>query len=153
MKNYFFSSKIKAEYEEELKYLLYFNPQQNKVVSGIEASIEKYGIPRIIKTDIFLNIAVGNLKDVQSIFAFDTARKGLPLIGIMIYYRESENILTLLHIAVKEEYSLNSSSCKYSLTIEMIEELKNIARKLKKINTIIIYYKKDKKGEIKIKQS
>ena len=149
--NVILTSSLHQSYEDRLKSLLFFNPAQRKAMSGIETSIEKFGLPRINKSNDKLTVTVGNLPDVQTIFAMIKNNKVVELAGVMIFFRESKNNITLLHIAVSDEYSLSNLKGSYIITMMLVSELKKIAKRIKQIQTITILYKKDKIGKIHIR--
>lgn len=150
MKTIGFISKLPKESINDLKSLLFFNPEQRKVVSGIEAAILKYGLPEIITENEYLRVKVGNLIDVQSVFAIDKYNGNEILAGVLLYFRESEENMVLLHIAVREEYTISGSKGRSYLTLYMLNEFIKDISKIKGINKLTIYYTKDKKGIIKI---
>lgn len=150
MDNIKFSSELEIKYLEDIKSLMFFNPEQQKVVSGILASIERYGLPSVKEINGKIRIQIGELPDVQTIYALDKSKEDIPLVGVIVFFRESKEKITILHIAVKDEYTISSSSRKSFLTIRLIEQLKQIATRIKGIKTLTIFYQKDKIGTINL---
>ena len=143
-----FSSELSNEFINDLKLLIYFNPEQYKVSKGIETSIELYGLPEIADNNGNLKIELGDLEDVQTLYCM--TEEPVELVGVVIFYRESMDNLTILHIAVKDDYTLSSSKGKSYIMFEMIKELKKLAVAIKGIKTITIMYSRDKFRKIKV---
>ena len=141
-----FVSKIKTMYLEDLESLLYFNKEQRKVISGIESSIEKYGLPQIKIEEENLGITIEKIKEPQVIYILNDMD---TLLGLIIFYRETKENIVILHIAIKEQFTMSSNN-KFSAAIALIEELKNKAKRIKGITTLSIYYKRDTIGKIKV---
>jgi len=141
-----FCSDLSAEHKESLNDLLFFNREQSKFSRGIVASIEKYGLPIIFENNNKLSIALEKIDDVQSIFAInkelDKSTAYIPdeLIAVMIFFRESIDCIALIHIAVKENYTFLSSKGQSYLATDLLFRLKDIAKHLKNIEYIKIYY-------------
>eukprot|EP01156_Anaeramoeba_ignava_P015967 Anaeramoba_ignava/a617238_6.p1 GENE.a617238_6~~a617238_6.p1 ORF type:complete len:147 (-),score=20.09 a617238_6:128-568(-) len=146
MKSITFTSVLNIKFLEKLKTLLFFNPEQQKIVTGILASIEKYGLPKIEPEGENIVIKVGELTEVQSIYAIDNEE----LVGVMLFFRETAQNITLLHIAVAEEHSLQGNKGNKMIALQLIYKLKEIAAKIKDVKTISIYYQKDVLKKIKI---
>jgi hypothetical protein len=70
---------------------------------------------------------------------------------VIVFFRETLDNITILHIAVKEEYTMTCSNGKSYITINLIEQLRKLASKLKGIRTLTIFYHKDTIGKIKVK--
>lgn len=150
IKKYKYRSTIEIAYLKELENLLFFNSGQKRVISGIEASIEKFGIPKIIKKDKLIKITVGNNSDIQTIYAFTDEEKP-RLAGIILYFRVTIEEITIIHIAVNPEYSINSNKEKSYLALMLVDEVKKNAARIKGIRFLNILYSLDNKRRIKVR--
>lgn len=135
--NFFITSEISIDYKNELESLLFFNDEQPKFQQAIVASINQFGLPEIKQSNDKLKVVINNL-DVQTLFAFNEENNKLS--GVMIFYRDSIENITLIHIAVSREYTVLKTESNYCLTFMLMDKLTEIAKKIKSIKTITIYY-------------
>ncbi len=148
-----FSSVIKNNYRDSLESLLHINENQIEFSRDIVNIIEKYGIPEIVSNLDNLRIKIGNLSEVQCIFAFDGNENYDHLIGLIIYYRTTTEDIIILHIAVNWEYAVSGKYGDQMLAMRLISKVREIANRLKGIETISISYNGDfkKLKTIKVK--
>ena len=99
-----FSSILPEEFRQDLETLLFFNPLQGRARTGIARSIERYGEPRVYVQDGMLRVAVGQLPDVQTLYALAGHDDSYELVGVAVYIREGDR-LSMLHLAVAEDTS------------------------------------------------
>lgn len=142
MKSIYFSSVLKSEYQEDLETLLFFNPQQERVSDAIMESIERYGTPKIIVDGELLRISVGTLPSVQTLFAFKHEKEKESLVGVLVYFRSSDENLVLLHVAAKENYCMFGSQGDQMLIFELITKLRQIASRIKGVRFLTVMYQK-----------
>ncbi len=135
-----FSSILSSEYLEDLEMLLFFNPLQEKALSGIHHSIREYGVPSIYLDGARLRVRVQELSDVQTLYAMDDSDGKPRLIGVMVFSRTDPSTLALLHIAVREEYSRFGSLADAGLVPKFLGQLRQIARQLKGVQAINLKY-------------
>ena len=131
-----FSSILESAYLEDLERLLFFNPLQEKALSGIHHSIREYGVPSIYLDGGNLRVKVAGLPDVQTIYALEDSISRPLLVGVMVFSRTDEKTIALLHIAVREEYSRFGKRADAGLVPKFLEQLKQIARRLKGVKAI-----------------
>jgi hypothetical protein len=136
----FFASVLSESYQHELETLMFFNTQQNKFVAGIVQSVEIYGRPRIVADAQQLRVAVGDLGIVQSLFAFDSDRPDATLIGVILYFRECVEQLTVLHIAIQADYSATGAKANQLLAVRLVQQVRMVAAHLKGITSITLLY-------------
>ncbi len=137
-----FTSVLDDAYLEELEKLLFFNPQQNKILTGINESIADYGVPNIYVDRGRLRVGIENLPGAQTIFALEDGAGEPSLVGVMVYSRVDLENLVLLHIAVREEYSRFGARSDVGLVNKMMSQLRAIARKLNGVRSIHLKYSK-----------
>ena len=143
MREFYFSSKLSRKYYKALEKLLFFNKKQAVFIRNIEKSIEEYGIPRIVADGETLRIKTGSINDVQNLFAFDSKAEDANLIGFILYFRPTSNKMIVLHIAVDENYSFDGQFSDQTLTIQLINKVREIALKIKGIEFLSIAYGRD----------
>ena len=143
MRECHFSSKLSRKYYKALEKLLFFNKKQAFLIRDIEKSIEEYGVPRIVADGETFRITTGSINDVQNLFAFDSETEDANLIGFILYYRPTLNKMIILHIAVDENYAFDGKFSDQTLTIQLINKVKEIALKIRGIELLSIAYGKD----------
>jgi len=143
MRECHFSSKLSRKYYKALEKLLFFNKKQAFLIRDIEKSIEEYGVPRIVADGETFRIKTGSINDVQNLFAFDSETEDANLIGFILYYRPTLNKMIILHIAVDENYAFDGKFSDQTLTIQLINKVKEIALKIRGIELLSIAYGKD----------
>ncbi len=151
-----FCSDLSAVYKDSLNELLFFNREQSKFARGIIASIDKYGLPIVSEKNDKICISLEKFEEVQTIFALtkedSAANAPEELIGVMLFLRESSDCIALIHIAVKEKYTFLSSKGQSYLATELLFKLKAIAKQLKNIEHIKIYYHNEEPKLLRIKK-
>lgn len=131
-----YTSLLNQDYSEDLERLMFFNPGQHTMHDAIVDSVDKFGLPSVSAIDGHLRISVEKFNDVQSIFALEDDR----LVGILVYYRFTIECLTVIHIAVEEEYSSHGKRSHRMLILRMLDLLRKNARRICGVNTIRIMY-------------
>ncbi len=143
MQPVFFSSGINVKYKSELEEILFFNKRQKEYLQDINNSIESYGLPKIIQEGNSLKIRVEHLKDVQTIYAFDSNESDAALLGLILYYRISVDEIIVLHIAIVDECTAEGSYSKEFVVLRLINKLKENAKRIKGVEKIRISYTGD----------
>lgn len=137
------TSKLGGGYRGALEELLFFNPQQQKVLAGIMHSIEAFGAPSITTDNNLLRIQVEGLKEVQTLYALTDAVDDPQLIGVIIYVRiDIENVI-ILHIGVREDYSTQGKHGDQMLVVRLVSELRMSCRFVKDLRYLHLMYGKN----------
>jgi len=137
-----FASRLPAAHRAELEALLFFHPRQSRVFPGIVESVEKYGHPRIVEEAGYLRVSVGESAEVQNLYALVRRREKAELAGALVYTRADRETLVLLHIAVKDEYSLSGRHSHQMLTMKLLAKLQEIALQIKGVRFLVVVYGK-----------
>jgi hypothetical protein len=135
-----FSSILGNEHYDALEQILFFNPQQNKALSGIHHSVDEYGVPSIFVDGDRLRVIVTGLPGTQTLFALNELNGGLDVAGVMVYARTDPENIVLLHIAVKQEYTRSGVYADAMLVSRFMAQLREIARRLKGVRSITLKY-------------
>lgn len=146
-----FSSVLHSSYYDELEKLMFFNPQQGKVRNEVISAVERYGQPKIYRDGDRLRIGVGSAPMVQALFALDETKTTNKLLGVIAYMRENSENIAILHIVVREDYSAIGTHADQMLVMHLIDRVRQIAAKIKGVNTITIAYKAEKLTKIPVK--
>ena len=129
-----YTSTLTPEYGEELERLMFFNPGQQTALAAIVDSLERFGPPNVYADGGCLRVRVEKLDEVQTLFAMD----GDTLVGVLVYSRILLERLTVIHIAVDQDYSSHGKFAPNMLVMRMLELLRNSARRIKGVETIRI---------------
>lgn len=131
-----FLSVLEEKSIDQLENLLFFNPQQIRYIQEIVQTVNQYGKPRIIKTNRGLSIAIDNIYDLQNLFFLD---KNDKLIGVAMYYLEDKTTVTLLHIAICDEYN-SQNNPEYNTFIKVVSRIVKSLRLIKGVERLKILY-------------
>jgi hypothetical protein len=140
MREFVYSSALPPARYEELADLMFFNHEQPRFRDTIVEAIERYGEPQIVVTDHSLRFSVGDLGEVQTLYALDGDVMRGRLAGAMLYARISEQKVVLLHIGVAHEYTSGGRRSNRRLALKMVKRLKEIGRSVKGVREIEILY-------------
>jgi len=116
------SNRINEIYYGNLEKIFYLNSRQHFHIKAIERMVEKYGNPKIIEKDGYLEMTSEKCSDSRSLFI----SKGPALIGVLIYYQSSNTNIEIIHIALNNDYSMNNlfgllNNCIKFLNIEKLK--------------------------------
>lgn len=134
-----FTSTLEIKYCEDLEQLMFFNPSQKNALAAIEDSLEKFGLPCIYDDGDYLRVKVEKLDEVQTLFAMDND----ILTGVLVYSRITLERLTVIHIAIHQDYSAQGKHAHSMLMMRMLELLRNCARRIKGVETIRLMHRKN----------
>jgi hypothetical protein len=140
MAKFFFSSILNPSYHESLENLLFFNTQQQQFRTEIIQSVENYGTPAIVQEDDRLRVQVGQLSQVQSIFGLDGDHPDDTLIGVILYFREQLEQLTVLHIAVQADYAATGFHADQLLAMRLLQQVRDVAAHIKGVHSVALLY-------------
>ncbi len=126
-----------ADQRAALEQLLFFNVNQHRVRVGIQQSIETYGVPEIYEHDGGLRIRVGEIGDVQNLFA--VSKLGKPL-GFAVFVRSDHERFAVLHLGVAPRSSATPTVAGRVL-IKLMHEIRHAARRTRGVDRIELVYK------------
>jgi hypothetical protein len=129
------TSKLAIEQRPALEQLLFFNPNQHRVRSGIEQSIAIYGVPEIYEQDGGLRIRVGNLGGVQTLFAVSV--DGRPM-GIAVFARLARERFVVLHLGVESRLRPRPNT---AVLRRLMHEIRGAARRTTGVARIELVYR------------
>lgn len=114
--------KISYNYKSVTENLFYHNSRQHFHINAIERMVYKYGNPKIIEKDGYLEMTSEKCPYSHSLFI----SKGPALIGVLIYYQSSNTNIEIIHIALNNDYSMNNlfgllNNCIKFLNIEKLK--------------------------------
>jgi hypothetical protein len=124
-----------------LEELLFLNPRQHLVREGILHSLQRFGHPKVVDSPAGLAIKVGDL-EAQTLFAFDRSRKNEAPVGAVIFIRTAPEEISIMHVAVNEDYALHAAEAGVGLGVTLVEKVKEIARRIVGIQRVVFYYRR-----------
>lgn len=123
---------------------MFFHPQQGRFTSSLISTIEQQGSPRVVEQDGKLRIEVPRLQGVQTLYAFIESELQSELVGVVAYTRSTADELTVLHIAVKDEYTARGPKEDQMVACQLLEELRRIGHRIQGIKNIRLVYRHSK---------
>jgi hypothetical protein len=133
-----FSSVLDGSYYEDLRKLLFFNPNQERVASHILEAVERYGTPKISKKGDELRVELGSSAGAQCLFVLDSHEPDARLLGVVVYTREGST-LVVVHVAVDEDYSNRGVNADQMLFVRIIAGLRDVARRIKGVDSLTVF--------------
>ena len=140
--NILFSSRVPSESREALEELLFFNPGQHLVREGILHSLERFGQPRLEQSADGLKVRVGT-HDAQTLFAYDRDRRGRDPVGVVVFIRTTPEEITIMHVAVHDDYALQGRNSGVGLGVALVEKVKEIAARIVGVKRIVFFYRRE----------
>ena len=133
-----FTSRLPRHKRHALERILFFNGCQDRVARNIVDAIDRYGTPEICDDGEGLRVRVGNLPDVQCLFAVEplTARP----IGVAVYVRADLEHVTVLHLGVSEDYCAGGMNEGSRLLLRLLGEVRRSSRRMKGVRRLELLY-------------
>lgn len=133
-----FASRLPRQRRHALERLLFFNGCQDRVARDIVDVIDRYGPPEIHDDGEGLGVRVGDLPDVQCLFAIDGDT--LRPIGIAVYVRADLEHVTVLHLGVAEDYCAGGLNESINLPLRLVREVRRSSGRLKGVRRLKVAY-------------
>jgi len=130
------TSKLPVDQRAALEQLLFFNVNQHRVRVGIQQSIETYGVPEIFEQDGGLRIRVGDINNVQTLFAI--SHFGTP-VGVAVYVCLAHERFVVLHVVVEPRLR-SSNEVNTPVLLELMREIRSTARRTPGVERIELGY-------------
>lgn len=128
------------EHRNALEQLLFFNGNQHRVRTGIQQSIDTYGMPEIYEQDGGLRVRVGANADVQTLFAVSAT--GKPL-GVAVFVRSALERFTVLHLGVEPKLG-RRPVLNVRVLLKLMHEIRRAARRTRGVDRIELVYKQER---------
>jgi len=134
-----FSSILPEEFRQDLETLLFFNPLQDRARAGIARSVERYGEPRVYVQDGMLRVSVGDLPDVQTLYALTAHDDSYELAGVAVYTREGDG-LSILHLAVSAGSATTGGNGDGLLAVRLASAIREVGSSVHGIRRVLLPY-------------
>ena len=123
-------------YLPSLEDLLFSHPHQHRFTNNIVDCVERYGSPTIVLRNNGLRIDLPRLADVQTLYALVDH----DLVGIIVYTRTSNAALVVLHIVVREDYTLNGVNANDGIAVELVDAVCSVGHQIRGIQSVRLAY-------------
>jgi hypothetical protein len=131
------TSKLPTDKRAALEQLLFFNINQHRVRSGIQQSIDTYGVPEIHEHDGSLTVRVGEIVGVQNLFALSSTGR---LLGVAVFVRSTHERFAVLHLGV-ETRRYAAPDLNKRVLLKLMHEIRGAARRTHGVERIELVYK------------
>lgn len=135
-----FTSSLSVDQRHNLEHLLFFNPQQQRYVPKIIDIIDTTGVPKIVQYGDKLRVQIDAENECQTIFALTQTEETEQLVGLVMFIRQTQEKLLILHLVVDEAYSMKGVYASESLTFQLIDQVRNAGAHIKGIKSVGIVY-------------
>lgn len=135
-----FKSKIDPEYRDTLERIFFFNGNQKKYAARITQSVSEYSKPVIAQQDGKIALKFEDKKMGQTLHIFDGDYPGSNLIGVLMYVRDSQKRITIVHLALHERCKKIFCVDGVNVASVVIKKLFSIFKQIKGVERIRIYY-------------
>jgi len=133
-----FTTRIPRHKRQALERILFFNGCQDRFAREIVDIIKKYGPPEIVDDIEGLRVRVGNLPEVQCLFAVETL-SGRP-VGVAVYIRADLEHVTVLHLGMSEDYCAGGMNDDVGLLLRMMGEVRRSSSCVKGVRRVEVLY-------------
>ncbi len=134
--SYVITPLLSADHRRALEHLLFFNVNQHRVLTGIQESIQNYGVPEILEEKGYLRITVGDLRDVRTLFA--ASPQGWPL-GFVVFAQLARSRFVVLHLGIEPRLR-SRLDVNTPVLLELLREVRSTARSMQGVERIEMVY-------------
>jgi hypothetical protein len=133
-----FTSVLARAHRDALERLLFFNPNQTKVVDGVAFVVRRYGIPRIDDEGERLRIRLDEPVEPQTLFVTAAPSGDDELAAVAVYTRE-DDALVVLFVALHEAYTSGGAHEHTGALNRIVDELKRIGGHVRGVKWLALY--------------
>jgi hypothetical protein len=138
-----FRSRLDFSYRPSLERALFFNPGQRESERGIAEGVEIYGAPMIVSDTAGMHVVVSSRHDAQCLFALVPRANRLILAGVIIFLRTSRDDMTVLHVAVADQFVRNRESS-LGVAMALVGAVREITHRIRGIKRLRLLYLRDR---------
>jgi hypothetical protein len=119
---------------------MFFNPKQQYAENAIRSCVEDYGIPEIITENGYLRIRLETFSIAQTLFLIDRTDLHDTLAGVIVYVRDGTDDLSILHVAIAEDYISRGPIITARLIWDLLRHVIESASRISGIKNIKLVY-------------
>lgn len=134
-----FGSKVSVAMRENVERLFFFNPRQPLVHAPINAMVAETGIPELREEgeELWINVPSNRM---QCLFAcLQGGEPKLP-VGVVLYYRSSEETIRVAHLAVDAAWVDSQAD----VGLRLIEKVRGVAHLIKGVTRVELPYRPER---------
>jgi len=149
MRNIRLTSVLPLAFRDELERIVFFNPEQDAVARPLVEAVHRYGVPCIVEEEGRLRFRVRAFGMLQTLYALDASESPTTLVGVAMFTRDRHANLSVLHIAVHEDYTSQGRWADAGVVGRMIAAVRSAARRTRGIRTLRILYPHEIRFELR----
>jgi hypothetical protein len=134
------SSLLPPPYRDELERIVFFNPEQDKVAKPVVTLVSRYGVPTIAEEADTLRFHLRGFRGIQSLYALDETATPAVLAGVVMFVREDDKTMLLLHLAVHEQYTARGKHRQAWVALRLVGAVRAICARTKGVKRLRILY-------------
>jgi hypothetical protein len=134
------TSRLGKDYIGDLERVLFFNPKQQYAAHAIRSCVEDYGIPEIVTENGYLRIRLKSFSIAQTLFLIDRTDLADILAGAIVYVRDGTDELSILHVAIAEDYISRGPIITARLVWDLLRHVIESASRIRGIKNIKLVY-------------
>ena len=119
-----------------LEHLLFFNANQHRVLPGIQESIASYGMPEIVEEQGCLRIRVGEMENVQTLYAVSEFG---PPVGVAVFVQLLRERFVVLHLVVESRLR-STTEVNTPVLLDLMREIRCTARRMRGVDRVEMGY-------------
>jgi hypothetical protein len=140
---FLFRGRLDSSYRAALERAVFFNPSQRETERGIAEGVELYGTPMIVSDPEGLHVVVSRRQDAQCLFALTSRPGHVTLAGIIVFLRTSRDELTVLHVAVADDFG-RKRDASLAVVVALVGAVRAIAHRLRGVKRLRMLYLRDR---------
>lgn len=130
---------VPEDMRHEVEHLFFFNPRQRILMDKIRTAVDRHGTPEILTNEGRLWIGVPK-HDMQCLFAHDRSTLPGRLVGVVLYLRTNTECLSIIHLAVDEEYAHRGERHSTGVGFDLVQKVRQIGRRINGIRKLELPY-------------
>lgn len=140
MPHIIYRSRLAAEHREAVEHILFFNANQNRATESVSFVAERYGLPKVYTRDDdeYVRVKLASDIEAQTLFAMLSDGRSERPVGVVVYTRENDAFVVLF-VAVHEEFCSRGPGANRKVLLHMTNEVKAIARRVKGVDSLLVY--------------
>ena len=133
-----FTSLLGLDHRDQVERLLFFNENQSRSSEAVAYVVERYGMPKLRAEDDRLRVDLASEVSVQTLYAVRPTPGGPSPVGVAVYTRDADALIVRL-TAIHEDYSAGGVFARHRVLVQLIAEIKRIARSVRGIERVVVY--------------
>lgn len=138
--NIVFKSTLDISYKDTLERIFFFNQRQHIYRDRINQSIDEFSMPVLKNQGKQVAIVFKEEWMGQTLHILDSESPGAELIGIVIYTRNAQDMITIVHFVLHEACNTILKNDNLNIALVIFEELFKVFKRIRGVNKVQLYY-------------